>query len=240
MRATLASTALAAPLACSCTLALPIDSLAGGLPKPISHYGFEETAGELAADDIGGQSASVDGEQSPPTWSAAGKRGRGLEFAADGYVTITGRSGASFPRRAAVAVWLRIHALPPATDDLPEVFGAFVDDDHAPVMVKLAPNGALLVDATTIATNARTQLATDPLTLERWHLVVLGWDEPARTASVSVRPEGGVLIVKTGPLPDGFSFGAPTMFFGPRASSFDELRIWNRPLTRSELDMLID
>jgi hypothetical protein len=219
-----------------CVFTLPFDSLSGGVPRPSSEYHLDEESGTEAKDTAGSRPGVISADGPLPVWTSQGKRGRGLFFDVEGRIRIPALSGAGFPARATLVLWVNLRELLPAGEPTP-IFLAGEGDDVYPLSVFIDSSGIHFEQAT--PSDVTRTLFSAGAPIGRWSLVAFGWDRDANKTSLFVRTEGEApLPLQTGEFPPDYNAQGPSFEFSCEKGTLDEVRFYDRLLSAAELETI--
>jgi hypothetical protein len=215
----------------ACTQSLDFDELSyGKIPTPVAYWPLEDDG----ADRTGDHDATIDAVEGSPRFTA-GHSGRGLAFLDQrGALVVDSLSGASFPKRGALAIWTRADELPTSRHRL---FGRVTKPDNpsAPSPFALSLQGDRFIWGSTASDKASF---IEGAAASRWALVVAEWDVSARRRVLYVRQERGASAFREEPLDDAPDVSSEAFTLEHPAGVIDEVRLFDRVLERKELDAL--
>jgi hypothetical protein len=233
-----------------CLLTLDFDGISDGRsravpPTPTSYWPLDEEDGTSAADVKGGHDGALISVSGSPHFTGAagdtnerGHRGGALAFrGGDGAFVVADLSKTRFPRRGTFAFWTRVSS-PPSERRL--LFSANVPtagggDPATPRPLELSVEGDRFVWNST--SSARASFV-DGVVANVWFLVAVSWDLEAGARAIYARPDGGRSSYAVEGLAEGLSVADATFELEHPAGLVDELRLFDRVLTRAELDAI--
>jgi hypothetical protein len=220
----------AAPVVDAADAADAADPLAASL---VAHWAFDDGTGTTADDSSGhGHHAVLRGL---PSWTT-GKYGGAIKL--DGiaqYVEVLTLAGAAFPTNGTIAIWAKSPF--PGTDNRPLFDRYDLDRPHLHIRQYGGPKLQIegqLVDA---GSSFTTSFDVPP---DAWFRVVVTWDLVSRQGNIYL----GDTLVATKVIPPTWEPSGQQVVFGRAAccggfaGDIDDVRLYDRPLTASEVAQL--
>ncbi len=211
------------------TISFQIDTTSSGGAGLLAHWPFEENGGAIAFDASGqGKDATL---VNSPQW-APGIEGLGLSLTGSSDGGLAPASVVPGPLSAlSIAAWVR--------HDTPTSFSSIVDQRDAVddgYDLYLSDTGTAF-----IRINASTLVGATPIADGTWHHLAAVWDGGHLTVYVDGAPDASTVtpttvVDVTGPVHLGRHFQLNSQF--ESAGSIDEVRIYDRALTASEVAAL--
>lgn len=204
----------------------------GGINEGLLHYYKMEESSGSRVDSLGGTSLSV---QAGSVSSAAGKNNSGASIAVANNLGIA--ANAFFPTTSwTVTFWLK-----------PTSFTTGAQD--TPIFVSTSGNSGFDLVQVQSSTNANIQLwplgagggtiVGDPFSTGSFHFIAVVFNKTAKTGFMTIDTN----TVSWGPTGGTFAFDSSVMEFSFTTTLgvngvFDELAVWNRTLSPSEITTL--
>jgi len=204
---------------------LPVGSRPSGLA---ASYGFEEGSGTTVGDVSGnGNRGSLTGA----TWTTNGKIGRALSFGPGAFVSVPDSGSLDVSDGITLEAWVYPTAPTGWMNILYKPAGS-----SAIAYVLQGTSGASAVPSFGLSGSSVNLSAPTPLSVNVWSHLAATYDGASMRlfvngTEVASQPQTGAIIASTDPL----SIGGNSFYGENWAGMIDEVRVYNRPLTASEI-----
>jgi hypothetical protein len=207
-------------------------TVAGGNGHPIASYGFEEAAGNVAADQYGGNDGTITGA----TRTNTGRFGRALDFESKGdIVTVPDDASLHLGTGMTLEAWVK----PTAATNWRTI--VFKEANGGPAYSLYSNDDQDVPHAHIGNGDAGAARGTEELDPSVWTHLAATYDGNilrlfVNGVNVGSKFIGGDLSDAEGPL----TIGANNVWGEQYSGLIDEVRVYNRPLTRDEIQADMD
>jgi hypothetical protein len=216
----------------ACSLSLDFDGISDGksratVPPPIAYFRLDDASGAVTAtDSIGDHEGSLVVVSGSPRF-AEGRRGGALVFS-EGRGALLVTRKASFPRRGSLAMWTHAAGLP---EDRRLLFAARTSTSGRFLQLALERDRLVWI-------SGAQGSYIDGVRPGRWVLVVALWDAERSVRALYVREDGGRSDYFQSSGVIDVDATATTIEVEHPSGAIDDVRLFDRMLTRAEMDAI--